>query len=952
MSNNEFEQAVLRQWMDWQERAIDRGVVFEPDDKFRQELLRVWEGSDYVVQCCLREPELLVSLAEGGGLVRSYAHGEMSDRLEEALAGVENEAALQSGLRRFRRWEMVRIIWRDLSSRSPLGETMGDLSDLADACIIQSVGLLYGWAVSRQGIPRDEEGAQQYLVVLGMGKLGARELNLSSDIDLIFTYPHQGETDGPRHQPNEQFFIRLCQQLVKALNTQTMDGFVFRVDTRLRPFGESGPLAMSFGAMDYYFQYQAREWERYAMIKARIIVGEPESNRQLEDMLRPFVYRRYLDFGAVDSIRNMKQLISRELLRKGMADNIKLGPGGIREIEFIGQAFQLVRGGRDPDLQIRPILEVLGLLGEKGLLPEYLVEELSRAYEFLRLVENRLQAWKDWQTHLLPENETGRLRLSRAMGLSEWEPFSAELAGHRHSVQSCFDKLFTVSQEEDEPGGRPLLAIWEGQLEGEAAAAKLHESGFNNGVEVLRQLDGFRLSHAYKRLGKKGSERLDQLMPLLLEEVVESVRPDVTLKRLLRLLEAIAMRTAYLALLVESPRVLSQLVRLTCDSPWIAERIARHPLLLDELLDTRRLFTPLRRGELDTELSTLLSAVAADDLEQQMDRLRQFARSNKLRVAAADITGAIPLMVVSDYLTDIAESVLCSVLEQAWRDLTDRYGNPPGVTDQNKGFAVIGYGKLGGIELGYGSDLDLVFLNSGQNVGTMTDGEHSVSSDLFYARLGQRIIHILTTRTPAGLLYETDMRLRPNGNSGMLVSSLDTFEAYQKQNAWTWEHQALLRARAIAGDEAVSDRFQQIRREVLSQNRDADRLRKEVRNMREKMRAIMDKSGPTDVNLKQGRGGIADIEFMVQYLVLRWAFRHSDLLVWTDNIRLLDALARHRILDGEIAGRLADVYRTLRAVVHRNALGDLPGIVADTELVPERQLVRDAWQSLMCEEVQ
>jgi len=945
-----LDQENARNWENWLAAAADQGIRFTPEEGLQAELFKVWEASDYVVQSCLRSPSLLPALVESDDLARPLGEGEISSRLGDELRVVREEAGLQSALRRFRRREMVRIIWRDLTRGAPLSETMGDLSDLADACVAHSVDLLYEWAVARQGTPRDEEGAAQKLVVLGMGKLGARELNLSSDIDLIFAYPSQGETDARRPTPNEQFFIRLCQQLIKAISTPTVDGFVFRVDVRLRPFGESGPLAMSFDAMDYYYQSQAREWERYAMIKARAVAGDPESAAQLQAMLRPFVYRRYLDFGAIESIRDMKRLISRELMRKGMTDNIKLGPGGIREIEFIGQAFQLIRGGRDPDLQVRPILSVLDLLGTKGLLPEDLVRELAAAYEFLRLVENRLQAWKDKQTHLLPEDELGRLRLARSMGYEDWDSFCIALDAHRHRVQTHFDTLFNAPQTDGESTERPLLALWEQHLEGETAVKLLTEAGFADGEEILARLEGFRGSHAYRRLGTKGGEKLDQLMPLLLEAVLDADSPDLTLKRLLKLVEAIAMRTAYLALLVENPVVLSQLVSLTCNSRWIADRITRYPLLLDELLDPRRLYSPLRRAELDMELSDLLSAVGPDDLEQQMERLRQFVRSNKLRVAAADITGAIPLMVVSDFMTEIAESVLCGVLELAWRDLTQRYGRPGGVTDPDKGFAIIGYGKLGGIELGYASDLDLVFLRDGKDAYAATDGSPQVSNDLFYARLGQRMIHILTTRTPSGQLFETDLRLRPNGNSGMLVSSLDTFEAYQKESAWTWEHQALLRARPIVGDDEVIARFKQVRLEVLSRERDPVGLREKVGEMREKMRSSLDKSGAGNIDLKQGRGGIADIEFMVQYLVLRWAFKYPDLLHWTDNIRLLEGLARHGILDGETADALADAYRTLRAAIHRNALGHLPARVADTRLVPERQLVGTLWQSIMCKD--
>lgn len=932
-------------WRHWQTVSPELATELCSVAGFEAELLRVWEGSDFVAQYCLKQPELLVRLQRSGVLAHSYSDGEMDRLLGARLDEVTDESTLHRELRRFRNEQMVRIIWRDLTQAAPLAETLEDLSALADACVSQALSLLYTWLTEKQGTPRNAAGEQQYLVVLGMGKLGARELNLSSDIDLIFAYPEPGETDGARPTSNEQFFIRLCQQLVKALNSQTVDGFVFRVDARLRPFGDAGSLALSFDAMETYYQSHAREWERYAMIKARVVAGDAAAGREIMAMLQPFIYRRYLDFGAIESIRDMKRLIGRELKRKGMADNVKLGPGGIREIEFIGQAFQLIRGGREPELQIRPILPVLQVLGEKQQLSPEEVTELTEAYRFLRLVENRIQAWKDRQTHLLPESESGRLRIARAMGFSDGGQFLQVLAQHRVKVQSHFDNVFALSEEVT--ADLPLQAVWDQGLDDEQAAGRLEQSGFTEGAVVLSRLESFRQGHACRSLGTRGRHRMEQLMPVLLEAVAQSPAPDVTLERILRIIESIARRTSYLALLVENPTALTQLVKLAGISPWIAQQVARHPLLLDEMLDPRRLYTPLKRERLETELETALAAVDRDDQEQQMERMRQFTQSNMLRVAAADLTGVIPLMVVSDYLTEIAETITCKVMEQAWDLLVARHGRPSNVSGDGNGFAVIGYGKLGGIELGYGSDLDMVFLHSNDNPNLMTDGERPVANDLFYARMGQRMIHLYTTRTPAGTLYEVDMRLRPNGNSGMLVSSLEAFEEYQKNAAWTWEHQALLRARSVAGDPAVIQQFQRIRREVLSRERDPDKLRADVREMREKMRGSLDKSNGEQFDIKQGVGGIADIEFMVQYSVLRWAYKHPDLLDWTDNIRLLDSLARHRLFEGEVAELLAENYRALRAVYHRKALSELPGLVPEDELLREREAVQALWQRLM-----
>ncbi|MCU7852262.1 MAG: bifunctional [glutamate--ammonia ligase]-adenylyl-L-tyrosine phosphorylase/[glutamate--ammonia-ligase] adenylyltransferase [Candidatus Thiodiazotropha sp. (ex Monitilora ramsayi)] len=936
-----------KQWQQWGEKLTDAGLDLPESEVFQQTLMRVWEASDYVAQACLRYPSLLLTLYQAGELDRKYAENELSTKLALQLEGVADEAALSVCLRQFRREQMVRIIWRDIGGLAPLDETLEDLSALADACIDQALALLYEWTCRDMGTPRNAEGEAQPLVVLGMGKLGARELNLSSDIDLIFAYPESGQTDGPRRLTNEQFFIRLCQRLVQALDNHTAEGFVFRVDTRLRPFGSVGPLAMSFAAMESYYGSQAREWERYAMIKARVVAGDPESGKALMAMLRPFVYRRYLDFSAIESLRDMKQMISNELHKKGMEANIKLGPGGIREIEFIGQAFQLIRGGRDKDLQIRPILSVLQVLKTRELMPEYVVRELTEAYSFLRLVENRVQAWQDRQTHLLPADEPNKLRLARAMGFGSWDTFVPILEAHRKRVQGHFDMVFAAPQAEAEEETQPLTGVWQGMSDAGHATAELREAGFHDPEAVLQRLEIFRSCHACRRLSTKGHERLGQLMPLLLDAVGRSEKSDITLQRVLDLLEAVVQRTAYIALLVENPMVLSQLVKLMGVSPWIANLLSRHPILLDELLDPRRLYSPLKRDGLISDLADQLSRIDEDDLENQMERLRQFAQSNMLRVAAADITGQIPLMVVSDYLTWIAESVVEQVIRLAYREMARRHGHPPGLAPDETGFAVVGYGKLGGIELGYSSDLDMVFLHGCPNRNAMTDGAKPVSVDVFYARMAQRIIHLMTTRTPSGILYEVDMRLRPNGNSGMMVSSLDMFETYQLNSAWTWEHQALIRTRVVAGDKSVKERFDSIRHEILGQSRDADKLQKEVVEMREKMRASLDKSTSERFDLKQGVGGIVDIEFMVQYTVLRWAHDYPDLLVWSDNIRLLETLSRLGLLSDHAADRLMGVYKVLRAAYHRTALQDQEALVDSQKLAEEAALVQDIWSWLM-----
>jgi glutamate-ammonia-ligase adenylyltransferase len=943
----ETNDAHWRQWLAW---AAEHGVAVPSDAAFATARAQVWEASEFVALTCVRHPQLFAALLAEDKLAPVFSAKDLTAELSTALAGVGDEAGLHHALRLFRRRRMLRIVWRDLSGWATLDETLAELSALADACIREALAVRTRWTGAELGVPMADSGdgpQRQSLVVLGMGKLGAGELNLSSDVDLIFAFPMSGSVRGGRRPlSNEQFFARLCQRLIKALDAPTVDGFVFRVDTRLRPFGTAGPLAMSFSAMEAYYHAQAREWERYAMTKARVIVGEAEPAAELTALLRPFVYRRYLDFGAIESLRSLKTAIDRELKRKGMADNIKLGPGGIREIEFIGQSFQLIRGGRDPDLQVRPIQSVLALLADKGLLNPNSVAALVAAYRFLRLTENRLQGWQDRQVHVLPTAPETRLRLARSMGFADWTAFARALDRHRNRVQAEFDGIFAEPPASD-GNTHPTASIWNSLGDHERLIELLSGAGFGDPEGASAALQGFRDNIGRRGLTSRAETLLGVVMPHLIRESAAAEGPDTTLPRVLTVMEAISKRTAYLALLGENPGALHQLVLLCSKSPWFAARTARQPLLLDELLDPRRLFAPLQREALEEELAGLLAAVAPDDQEQRMERLRQFVQGNQLRVAAADATGAIPLMVVSDYLTEIAEVATARSLRITWEDLTARHGAPPGTDAEHPGFVVLGYGKLGGIELGYNSDLDLVFLYDENTRGRSTDGAQPVSSEQFYVRLGQRLLHVMSTPTYSGVLYELDLRLRPDGSKGMIARSLASFSDYQDNAAWTWEHQALVRARPVAGDARLGARFADIRTRVLRRTRDPNILRDDVQAMRGKMRSNLDKTRADLFDLKQGRGGIADVEFMVQYAVLRWAATHPAVTDWTDNIRLLDTLHRQALLPGDAADELTEAYKALRAAYHRNALQDTPGLISAAELVEPRARVAGWWDSLM-----
>ena len=947
----ELREGVQRAWERYRERAEAKAARVPTHPDFLRPLARVWAASEFVAQSCEREPALLAELLESGELLADTARGELRTRAEAATAGALNAFDLGEALRRFRRREMVRIAWRDLAGWAGLDEILRELTELATACLQVALDRLHGWQCRELGTPKDSAGRDQSLVVLGMGKLGAGELNFSSDIDLIFAYPEPGRLGKRSGLSCEEFFTRLGQQLIDVLNRQTGEGFVYRVDMRLRPYGDSGPLVMDFDMLEEYYQSQGREWERYALIKAHPVAGDPDQAAELMALLRPFIYRRYLDYGAFEQLREMKAMITRQVQRRGMEDNIKLGPGGIREVEFIAQAFQLIRGGQEARLRLRQVQDVLRNLARLDLLPGYAVERLIQAYGFLRRTENRLQAFADEQTHELPTDAVGQARLALAMDFPDWAAFLKQLDRHRRFVEEQFQQVFGSphTREEGDRETEALAGLWQDQLDEEAALALLDEIGFEHPDEARRLLGQLHHSLESRAMGKRGRDRLDRLMPLLLAAIGEARDPNETLARLVRLLETISGRSAYLALLVENPMALSQLVQLCDASPWIAAELTRHPILLDELLDPRTLYTPPSREQLEAMLDRRFEDIAADDLEAQMDALRHFKQMAVLRVAAADVAGATPLMVVSDYLTAIAELVLQKVLAITWDHLVARHGAPrcgTGKARRVAGFAIIGYGKLGGIELGYGSDLDLVFLNDGEGEEARTEGPKPLDNAVFFARLGQRIIHLLNTLTPAGVLYEVDMRLRPSGASGLLVTDMAAFAAYQHEEAWTWEHQALVRARGVAGDPDTLAAFEAVRREVLCRKRDPERLRREVRDMRSRMRAELAVRESGRFDLKQGPGGIADIEFIVQYGVLRWAHAHPDLVRYSDNIRLLEGLAGAGLMPEDDVRVLSNAYRAYRKRVHNLTLQEVPAVVYEGEFIQTRAAVLAIWKRI------
>ena len=926
----------------FEEKLDQLNIEIPENNQLFESLPKVWACSLFISDNCIRTPALLQGLISTGDLFSSDRRKSYNEYLQNC--SIDSDKQLTQVLRQFRYREMVRIAWRDLAGWSDLDETLYDLTELAEVCIQFTLDYFYQQACNRRGIPTAKDGTEINIVVLGMGKLGAWELNYSSDIDLIFAYAEDGVLNDRKETSYGEFFSRICRNLVKALDEITVDGFVFRTDIRLRPFGDSGPIIMTFDGMENYYLTQAREWERYAMIKARQVAGDYVSGKQLAAMITPFVYRRYLDYGAFEELRSLKIQITRELMRKDRMENIKLGPGGIREIEFIGQAFQLIRGGQVPELQERSILKILKLLGEMQLLPQKDADQLRTSYCFLRRTENHIQQYQDKQTHDLPTEPQVQNILAFSMDFTDWESFKSKLDTIRTEVHAVFDQVFSLSGQQDIKDSAEI--VWSGDND-EASFDYLTEHGFEHTNKTLSVLKDFKSSRALNRLSTKGMGVIDRLIPQLIESLHIVDNQDVTLKRVLDLIESVAGRNVYLSLLAENPRALTQLVKLSAASSWICEYLAQYPMLFDELLDTRSLYEPLNKTQLAEQLSFCLQSVDSEDTEQLMIKLRQFKHINILRIAAADIMEVIPVMVVSDYLTYVAEVILDVVVNTTWKLLTAKHGLPMGASDSSTGFAILGFGKLGGLELGYGSDLDMVFLYTCTDSNGMTNGDKAISNAHFYGRLGQKVRNILDTKMLSGQLYEVDMRLRPSGDSGLLVAHINSYEEYLRNNAWTWEHQALVRGRFVAGDLVLKQQYEDIRHRILSINRDTEALKTEVREMRDKMRETLTSKENECFDLKQSIGGIVDIEFIVQFLILAHASEKKDLTTFTDNMRLLESLEQHDLISNEQAEVLKNAYCQYRDYGHHQVLQGERATARKDDFVEIRSQVEKIWHECM-----
>jgi glutamate-ammonia-ligase adenylyltransferase len=931
----------------------------------RQDLSFVWSCSDFIAQTCISRPELLNGLLQSGELDQVWNRGLITRQVADFVGLCEDEGELQSRLRRIRQRIMVLLGWRDLGGLAELEETMECVSALAEICIELAMQHHDRWLSRRYGVPMDgNSGQQSEMLVLGLGKLGGSELNYSSDIDLVFTYNGAGSTqirdDSNQSSQtgkntvldNQEYFTRLGRKIVAALDPITADGFVFRTDMRLRPNGDSGPLVLSFSAMEHYYQTHGRNWERYALIKARVVVGNSECGREFLGMLRPFIYRKYLDFGAFDSIREMKGMIQRELRQVGSEQNIKLGWGGIREIEFLVQSHQLIRGGRDKRLQTCSLYCALDALVETGVMESAIKQELVTAYRFLRNVEHRLQMVADRQTQLLPEDNVGQMRLAVSMGFSGWDEFLEQQNLHRNCIHDQFKMILeTPGSENDEaaddlersenaaqrsiPGIRALGDIWSGKQTDDQVIVSLIALGFGNAEPTPKLLSGFREGRLYLAFSGIERDRIDRLVPLALVEAAKHAESERAMASFVAILEAIGRRTAYLSLLIENPIALSQLLHLCAASPWISRHIGQHPVILDELLNPLVDIRDRMETDLQEELNQRLDQLEEDDEEGRLNGLREFHHAQVLRIAAADVSGVLAVEDVHRALTLLAEVLLRHVFADAKEYAARKLPDPQCEA------GVIAYGKFASSELGYHSDLDVVVCFEqieDSSPASRVEAEH------FYGRVGRRFIHLLSTRTHAGQLYEIDVRLRPSGRSGTLVTSLSGFLDYQLKNAWTWEHQALVRARTVVGGCVFSEKFEQVRKTILTLVRDNDTLQTDITEMRTKMIEANCQSTDTVYDIKLGEGGIVDIEFLVQYWILLYARNHVELLASRTTREAILALVDLQLIAVLTGEKLIESYRIYLRRSLDLKLMDLPVLAGQDELLINRNEVIEVWK--------
>lgn len=914
----------------------------------RTELNTVWAGSDFVANTCIARPQLLFELIESGDLDDPGTPQSLQKRINEFIGNCADSSELHTRLRKIRQREMVRLAWRDLSGFADLDEIMQSVSVIGENCIELALSHHHKWLTQHYGQPRNENGSPSNMVVLGLGKLGGKELNYSSDVDLIFAYNGTGktvvtnkDTEKNLEIDNQEYFIRLGQKIISALDPMTEDGFVFRTDMRLRPNGDSGPLALSFGAMEHYYQTHGRNWERYALIKARVVAGDREAGGKLLKILKPFVYRKYLDFSTFDSIREMKSMIERELKQKGLNENIKLGYGGIREVEFLVQSHQLIRGGREKNLRTNSLYEAMSCLEKIGVMEKLVGDQLLESYRFLRNSEHRLQMVSDQQTQQLPEMEYEQLRLAWGMGFENWNTYLQQLNAHRENIHKQFKLILDGDSSPSitmPMSSCQLVDVWNGGLSQDNAEKTLLEAGFSSASTTPGFLREFREGRLYQAFSNVERDRIDRLIPLALQQAAQHAEPERAIAAFISVIESIGRRSVYLSLLIENPIALKQLLHLCAASPWISSHIGLHPVILDELLSPLVDIRNRSDEDIQLELDYRLEQIPRDDEEGRMNTLREFNHAQVLCIAAADVSGVLQVADIHHALTLLGEVLLQNVFNDAVNFVENKMGPAP--CDAG----VIAYGKFASGELGYHSDLDVVVcyeLPDTDNSISNNDAEH------FFSRVGRRLIHLLTTRTQAGILYELDMRLRPSGRSGTLVSSLSGFFDYQIKSAWTWEHQALIRSRVVVGKENFGIKFELARKAILSMEREVESLKADIIAMRRKMIDNNCQSTNEVYDIKLGEGGIVDIEFLIQYWILKNANEHIDLVIPRATGKCLEVLVKSSIIDEEISSQLLRCYQTYLRHSLDLKLMKKPVLTPQNMLLEERNIIMSIWSDVL-----
>ncbi len=933
--------------LEYQELCSNSNIQFK---ERHEEVLAVWFASPFIKRVCFSQPNWLESNYANNTLHQDFDRDDYEIELATVFSAANSVEELRHLLRRTRAAAFARIAWRDLQSYSTVEQTLYELSLFADICLQKNMNWCFQWLQSRPSTGEFEKSLENSIVIFALGKLGGSELNFSSDVDVVFAYSDDGTYNQEQHAKLTEFNLKAVQLFIKVLSEQTQDGFVFRVDTRLRPFGESGPLLPSFSSIDQYFQVHGRDWERYAWMKARVVAGDVQKGQDFLQEISPFIYRRYLDYGAMQSLREMKTLIENKAQLSFQNDDLKIGVGGIREIEFIAQMFQLIYGGRNSTLRIRSTQQALAKLQEQGFISQEWAECLLKAYLFLRKAENVLQMREDQQIHCLPSKAEQQERFGYAIGMQSWEVFHDEYKQHATIVNDIYQTL--LMRDEAESVNNEYANVWLQIEEHDFCIEILARNFADNAEYIYKQLASFQKSDYVRKMVPIARKRLDQFMPTFLQELEKFNDSSVILDRFLKILEKISQRSTYIALLIENKNKLSMIFKLICHSQWVSQYLATHPLLIDDVLSISDDYAPPDKKEMQQQLLTNLAG--ADDLEKFMENLREFKHSQVIQIAAADILQNYPIMKVSDHLSWLAEICVNHALQYAYSDLTQKYGEPQCINNgktYKPEVLIVEYGKLGGLELGYGSDLDMVFLHNSvgehcETSGSEQDGKKKIHNDIFFTRLVQRTIHILSTATPGGKVFDVDLRLRPHGESGPVTTSISAYEHYLINDAWMWEHQALVRARGITSSAKLAEEFIVTRKKILTLSRNIEEVRASVVEMRNKM-LDAEKNNAESFNIKKNLGGVIDIEFIVQFLVLSHSQNHPKLAEHTDNIRILDACCAVGLLSTSVAHKLKEIYLEYRKYLHQLSLQLLPAEIDKDVFLKERDTVQKIWATLL-----